>query len=393
MANGLIVPNIGERVLNFGGDGERTFEVARMTDPLLNFGAPLTPVDFTAQFPQPLDTTEVVAMCEEVTLLSYLPEVTTGLKSDLWRELNELAFTSGSASISFADGDCPNEYRHDGDNTSVDKKNIGAKKTLGISDIMHSIASQAAGYGMRTLIGPTPAGLGMPGAGDMSTFTREAIADLKEKEIRLGMTLVMNGHDNLLVNGNAISDSLQFDGVIQLLASGAHTNDNIASGTFSAAAFDRFLSEGCAKPTVLMGHPAAIQELLSSYFQLGFAGSQVIQTSSGENIVPGFNFASWVITGIGRLPVIGDTNFPRTNIGGGNFQSNIYGLRMTHNGVQLVYKATQIPLALNDLVSGCTAINFQIWSKTALVIKHKCAHSVYTSQFTGRIVTTCPVIL
>jgi hypothetical protein len=37
-------------------------------------------------------------------------------------------------------------------------------------------------------------------------------------------------------------------------------------------------------------------------------------------------------------------------------------------------------------------VSFEVWAKTALVIKHCCAHGVYTSQFTGRIVTTCPVI-
>jgi len=63
-----------------------------------------------------------------------------------------------------------------------------------------------------------------------------------------------------------------------------------------------------------------------------------------------------------------------------------------HNGEPLVYKATQIPLAFKDLAPGCTAISFQIWAKTALIIKAKCAQARYTKSFTGRIVTTCPVI-
>jgi len=67
-------------------------------------------------------------------------------------------------------------------------------------------------------------------------------------------------------------------------------------------------------------------------------------------------------------------------------------MRMNHNGVPLVYKLTQIPLAMKDLVPGCTAISFEVWAKTALIIKHCCAHGDYTGFFTGRIVTTCPVI-
>jgi hypothetical protein len=390
----IISPEIGARVLDLATNGAF---IQRATDPV-NPGYVL-PTDFAAQFPQPLDTTEIIAMCEEVTILKYLPEKITGLKGESWRELNELAFLSGTAAISFADGDCPEGFSHDGDDTTINKKNIGTKKVLGVSDILHSLASQAAGYGILNMVGPTPAGLGMPGANQATSFTMEAIAGLKEKEVLLGSTLVMNGWDNLLVNGDASGNALEFSGIVKLLAAGssAHANSTGASGTFAASSFDRFLSEGCAKPTVLLGHPTAIQELLSAYMQLSFQGSQVIQYNAGTGgatgITPGYNFASFVNTGIGRLEVVADSNFPRSNSGGGNFASKIYGLRMAHNGEPLVYKATQIPLALNDLTPGCTTIAFELWAKTALVIKHLCAHSVYSTLFTGNIVTTCPVIL
>ena len=385
----------GDLVLDLGGATRgSTFQVERATDPVISPAYAL-PGDFAAQYPTPVPTEEVITMCEELSMWQAIPEQITGLKQETWRELNELAFTSGTAAISFADGACPEEYRHDGDNTTVDLKNIGAKKTLGISDIMHSAAVAAAGYGIRTLVGGIPGGEGMPGGSQTTTFLQETVMDLKDKEVRLGMTLVLNGWDNLLVNGDKDGNSLEFDGVVQRLADPAcsvHTNDNTASGTFAAQGFNEFLSEGCAKATALFGPPQAIQELLSAYFQLGYQGSQIVNYASGDRIVPGFNFAGFVNTGIGRLPVVADTNFARTNIAGGKFQSKIYALRMTHNGVRLVYKITQIPLALNDLVPGCTTIAFQLWAKTALVIKHCCAQSVYTSQFTGRVVTTCPVI-
>jgi hypothetical protein len=65
---------------------------------------------------------------------------------------------------------------------------------------------------------------------------------------------------------------------------------------------------------------------------------------------------------------------------------------MVHNGEPFVYRSTQIPLAFKDLAPGCTAISFMEWAKTALVIKAMCAQGVYASQFSGRVVTTCPTV-
>jgi hypothetical protein len=396
MSQQLIVPDLmaGERVLDLGAGGKNAF-VSRAVDPVILPQPYATPGDFAGQYPTPLDPTEIIAMCEEITVWEALPEETTALKEYMWRELNELAFTSGSAYISFADGECPEEYRHDGDPTTVVLKNLGAKKTLSLSDIMHSQAVASSNWhGINRLVGGIPAGEGIPGGSQMPTFQQEFVADVKEKEIRLAMTLVMNGWDRLLVNGDVDGNALEFDGIVNRLAAPCtpHTNDNSASGTFTAAGFDRFLSESCAKPTHIFGHPQAIQEMMSAYFQLGFAGSQLVNFQNGDRITPGFNFGGFVNTGVGRLAVVADNNFPRLDAGGGLLQMRLYALRMNHNGIPLVYKLTQIPLALKDLVPGCTAISFEVWTKTALIIKHCCAHGVYTSQFTGRIVTTCPTI-
>lgn len=398
-----IVPDIapGEKVLNLGNEGGKSYAaeplVARATDPVLS-PAYSTPGDFAAQYPTPLDPTEIIAMCEEISLWQALPEEGTALKEHTWRELNELAFTSGSSYISFADGACPEEFSHDGDNTTVTLKNIGAKKSLGISDIMHSRAVAAANWnGINRLVAPLPAGQGLPGGTEAGTFVQEQVADLKEKEVRLAMTLVMNGWDRLLVLGNRVSNALEFDGFEQWAANQSctmHTNSSAwaSSGAFSASTFDRFLSESCAKPTTLFGHPQAMQELMGAYFTLGFQGSQVVNFNSGDRIVPGFNFAGFVNTGIGRLAVVADNNFTRLAGGVNLFVSHIFAMRMNHNGVPLVYKLTQIPLALKDLVPGCTAISFEVWAKTALIIKHCCAHGDYTGFFTGKSATTCPVI-
>lgn len=386
----------GEQVLDLGNGGNQAF-VAKATDPVVSNVA--TPIDFAAQFPTPLDQTEVITMCEEVSLLQNIPDLRGMLKTESWRELNELAFTSGSAYIAFADGACPEEYYHDGDNSSIDLKNIGAKKSLTISDIMHSMGSIGAGYGINALLGGFAGSSGMPGGQDTATMGLEAIASLKEKEVKLGMTLVLNGEDRLLAKGDAVNRTLEFSGIETLVtgANGAHTNSTSgqdASGTFSAANFDAWLAEACAKPTHLFGHPQTLQGMLSAYFQLGFQGSQIVNFQNGDRIIPGFNYAGYVSTGIGRLQVVADNNFTKAASGSNSFQSKIFALRMTHNGEPLVYRRTQIPLALKDLAPGCTAISFEIWKKTALIIKAMCAQGVYTfGGFSGRSsVTTCTSI-
>lgn len=389
-----INPLEGEQVVN-PSTGEAF--IARATDPVAANVA--TPGDFTAQFPTPLDPTEILTLCEEVTLLQAIPEKRTGLQQELWREMTSLAFTSGSNYIAFSDGTCPEEYQHNGSNTTVDLKNLGAKKSLTLSDIIHSAAVGQGGAGIEALLGGYAAGQGLPGAKDVATFGREAIANLKEKEVRLGMTLVLNGEDRLLAVGNASSRPLEFTGIENYVTSGngAHTNSvsgQDASGTFSAQSFDRWLSEACAKPTHLFGHPAAVQEVMSAYFQLGYQGSQVINVASGDRIIPGFNFGGFVNTGIGRLQVIADNNFTRTASGTNSFSSKVFALRMTHNGEPLVYRSTQIPLSLIDLAPGCTSIAFEIWKKTALIMKAMCAQGVYSfGSFGGRTgIASCTAI-
>lgn len=380
---------MNERVLDMANGGAF---VQQATDPVVSNVA--TPIDFAAQYPNPLDTTELIARCEEVSAWKAIPEHITGLKTETWREMDTLGLTSGSHYIGFADGACPEEYTHDGDNLYVNLKNIGVKKSLTISDIMHSNASRLAGYGIARLVGGFPGSEGMPGGSNAATFAQEAVADLKEKEVRLGSTIVMNGWDRLLVAGDATTYPLEFDGIEKWAANRTctfHTNVTTSSGTFSGDEFDRFLSEGCAKPQVIFGHPTAVQEMLSSYFA---RGTQAIEwTGPGDRIIPGFNFAGFVNTAVGRLGVVSDNNFARTSYASDTkFISTLYPLRMTQDGEDLVYKITQIPLALKDLAPGCTAISFEIWAKTALVIKMCCAQGAYTGFFTGRVVTTCPVI-
>lgn len=384
--------NLGE-----GATQEKAFVTTRTTDPVIIPQPYSSPADYAAQYPVPLDTTEILAMCEEVTLLKAIPEEMTALKQDFWREMTTLEFTSGSAYLSFQDGSCPEEYTHDGANKTVDIKNIGAKKSLSIRDIKQSQAIAAANWnGINALNGPAQVGEGLPGGNDVGTMQRKLVGDVKAKEIALASTLVLNGEDRLIVQGNHVNNSLEFTGFENWATNYSCTMHTPAvsgaSGTFSAAAFDRFLSEGCAKPTALFGHPQAIQELMSAYYQLGFAGSQVIQYTDGTRLVPGFNFAAFVNTGIGRLPVYADNNFRRDAAGAAAFQGDIWAMRMTHNGEPLVYRKTQIAFGIQDLVPGCTAISFMVWKATALIIKQCCAHGKYTALFSGSLASTCTLI-
>lgn len=395
---------MAEPILNLGEDAAVTKafvqgEVQRAADPVLTF--PGSPVDFAAQYPTPLDVTEILDMCEELGVWRAIPEQRTQLQQYTWREMTTLRFSGtlgAQTDIAFGDGLCPEPYIHDGGNSTITLKNIGARKVLSVSDILHSAAVAGANWhGINTLVGPNAASAGLPGGDLTNTFSREHVANLKEKEVRLGMTLVMNGWDRLLIQGDAATRALEFNG-IENYASGTsagacmHTNDNSASGTFSAISFDRFLAESCAKPTHLFGHPQALQEMMAAYFQLGFAGSQVIQVGNASRLTPGYNFAGQVNTGIGLLQVVADNNFRRTTSSSTTFQADIWALRMVHNGEPLVYKITQIPLGLTDLTPGCTAISFQIWAKTALVIKACCMHGRFIGQFTGRSISTCAVL-
>lgn len=393
---------MSEQVLNLGTDAvqEKSFALeTRTTDPVILPQPYSRPADYTAQYPTPLDPTEILTMCEEVSLYRSLPTERTALNAHTWREMTSLAFTSGSAYIAFADGECPEEYTHNGANTTVDIKNLGAKKTLSYRDIMHSRAVAGANWnGINTISAGFPGGEGMPGGDGASFNDRAFIADAKAKEMRLGMTLVLNGWDRLLALGNHSSNSLEFTGFEQWQTNYScsfHTRsatDLAASGTFSAITFDRFLSESCAKPTAIFGHPQTIQEMMAAYYQLGYQGSQLVNFSDGNRITPGFNFGSFVNTGVGKLPVVADYNFTITDAGGGAFQGDLWAMRMTHNGIPLVYRLDQVPLSMNDLVPGCTAISFQIWAATSLIIKACCAHSQWRGVFTGRVATTCTKI-
>ena len=123
-----------EAMLNLGEPVERT------TDPVILPQPYSQPADFTAQYPTPLDPTEILAFCEEITMVQAIPEISYSLNQHTWREMTSLAFTSGTQWVAFDDGECPEEYTHNGANQTVTIKNIGAKKTLSHRDIMHSTA-------------------------------------------------------------------------------------------------------------------------------------------------------------------------------------------------------------------------------------------------------------
>ena len=386
-----------EKMLEFKQNGATVASpVEKASDPVVSNVA--TPGDFTAQYPIPLDMREIIAMCDEVSMLQAIPQENTGLKAYTWREMDELDYVSGSDYVAFADGACPEEYEHDGDNYTLTLKNIGAKKSLMLSDIIDSQA-KAMGYGdaINRLIAPGNGTEGMPGDMGASRNPQTLVQNLKQKEIELASILVTNGWDEMIANGNTDDSALQFSGFENWESNNSvsfHTNATDLSGTFSAESFNQFLSEMCVKPSHVFGNSRAIQEIQMQYFELGYQGSQIVNFTDGNRITPGFNFGSLVNTAHGTLNLVADNNFSIDDSFGTYYTTNVFAMRMSHMGVPLVTRMTQIPLVYRDLTPGCTSISFQLWAKTALLIRQACAHGKYHMFATGRTgITTCPVIV
>jgi len=362
----------------------------RDTDPMYPNGVP-TPGDYTNEFGIAIDTTEILALCEEVGLYNALPEVVRGTKQESWKELTELDFASGCAGIAFPAGACPEDsYHHTDDGGPIALKHLGVRKTLTESDIMDSAASIAAGYGVSRIVGGFN-DQGLPGELDTASLLAGSITNVKEKEMRLGMILTLNGWDDLLVNGDVVGNPLEFDGITNLITAvnGARACTNGMTGTFSAANFERFIAAGCAHPQAVLGHPAALAEIAQGYFAIGY---QMVVMNDNANVVPGVHFANQIMTGVGPLALIGDTRFPRQDLGGGRFRTIVYPVRLTHNGENLIYKRTQIPLAAKDLMPGCSAVSFEVWAVTALVVKAMCAQALCEMTFEGIVDDGCAYV-
>jgi hypothetical protein len=367
--------------------------VEKANDPILRYPAALTPADFSFEFGTPIDTTELLTLCEETSMYEALPEVVNGSNTESWRESASMFLASGTASFSFAAGDCPSFVGSEtGTLMAVAKKHVGIMSTLTESDIQHSIASIAAGYGVRELLGPINAANSMD-------IGREAIRSLMDKEIKKQSILMLNGLDSLLVKGNAASITTEFTGIENYVtgANGARVNPSSSaySGTFNAQRFDEWLSAGVAKPTHLYSHPTTLQALKTGYWGLGASSgpAQILNfTGPAREVVPGLTFADTIMTSIGELVCVPNTRFSRTNHGDGSFSAKIYALRMAHNGEPLIYRATQIPLSYKELPPGCSAVQFMTWAVTALVIKWMKAQAVYTAKFQGLVDDGCTYV-
>jgi hypothetical protein len=370
------------------GDNGR---VDQTTDPVIAQPASITPADLAYEFGTPIDTTEIIALCEDTGLYTALPEVINGSKTESWREMTSLVNCSGTSYLAFTAGQCPDFMCNTtGAPKTVDKMHIGKMTTLTESDIQHSIASIAAGYGVRQLLGPA-----LPyGSAGASSMVRESIKSLMDKEIKKQQILVINGLDYLLVKGNDSVNPLEFDGMENMVtaANGACSNVLLGhySGTFSATHFDEWLAASCAVPTHIFGHPTALQQLKLGYLGLG---SQIISFNGpASNLVPGITFGDSIQTGVGLLRLVGDSRFTRTDHSDGTFSSTLYPLRMTHDGEPLVYRATQIPMAFKELTPGCSAISFMTWTVTALVVKAMCFQRLYRARFSGLAQDCCSYV-
>lgn len=354
------------------------------TDPGVLLQPYSQPADFTAQYPQPLDPTEILTECEEISVWRALPEKVEPFNADQWREMTDIDFATAAGLTNdgfFLKGGCPDRITASGETKSITKKYLGASQTLTFEDIQHSAAVAAIrGLGISRLLTHT---VGGPDVIDV-------VRDAKAKEIRKQEILVLNNWDLALVKGNSGVNTLAFDGIETqvVAANNARVNSN-PTGTFSIEYFDNFLVMGCARPTHIFGHPKALEAIKKGYLSLGAtAGAQPIQQvvltrGADGGVVPGMVLADEVFTSIGRIMLVPDFRFSVVQVGDDEFSSTVYPLRVRHNGENLVYKSTQTPLVFKDLSPGCTAISFMVYCVSALVIRHMCAQSAYTARFNG----------
>ncbi len=77
-ADATLVRSMAAQVLKSGMSGL----VEKATDPVILPQPYVTPADFSAQYPQPLDPTEILTLCEEITAWRVLPEVVTDYQAD-----------------------------------------------------------------------------------------------------------------------------------------------------------------------------------------------------------------------------------------------------------------------------------------------------------------------
>lgn len=363
------------------------------TDPVVLLQPYSAPSDYAAQYPQPLDPTEILDQCEEISVYRMLPEIVTPYNADQWREMTLIDFATSTGLTNdgfFQKGGCPDRITATGENKTITRMYLGAQQSLSFEDIQHSAAVAAIqGLGISRLMTHT---VGGPDVIDV-------VRDVKAKEIKKQEILVLSNWDLALVKGNSVINSLAFDGIETQVtnANGARVNTN-NTGTFDVETFDNFLNAGCARATHIFGHPKALEAVKKGYLSLGAtSGTQPIQQvvlSRGADggVVPGLVLADEIFTSIGRVILVPDFRFTATTTGANSFSSTLYCLRMRHGGEPIVYKSTQTPLVFKDLTPGCTAISFMVYAVTALVIKHMCAQAAYTARFSGTVGTGCSIV-
>lgn len=373
---------------NLGEQVEKTVE-----DPIVLLQPYTQPSDFTAQYPQPLDPTEILTECEEISVWRALPEKVTPFNADQWREMTDVDFATATGLTNdgfFAKGGCPDRITASGENKVITRMYLGSQQTLTFEDIQHSAAVAAIqGLGISRLMTHT---VGGPDVIDV-------VRDAKAKEIRKEEIVVLNNWDLALVKGDSSINTLAFDGIeTQVIeANGARVNAD-STGTFDIEEFDNFLVAGCAHATHLFGHPKALEAVKKGYLMLGAGGGYmpvqqvVLSRAADGGVVPGMVLADEVFTTIGKLTLVPDFRFTATQVADHAFVSSIYALRVRHGGEPIVYKSTQTPLVFKDLTPGCTSVSFMTYTVTALVIKHMCAQAKFTSQFVGVVGAGCSIV-
>lgn len=261
-------------------------------------------------------------------------------------------FVSGSnRKASFTAGGDPNDINPTRATYAVPKKSYGASGGLKDVDILASAAPGAA----------------ISINGDM--FSDDAAMLLS-----LLTTRTIQGIDYGLVNGDAATDTEDFDGIVKKVVNGTSGFYYDADGAaVSAGLINEHIVQMMAHgvyPTAIYCNPVLHQGIVEAY-QARTNASIVINDGANRSI--GL-WASNVVTPAGELPIVSDPRFPLTSTGSGPYaiKGAIYLAVEFHEGVRILYPEWQVPpTALNlGRVMGrgrATSTEFAVWAHLCLV--------------------------
>lgn len=285
-------------------------------------------------------------------LMSLGQPVVKNQLAAIYAVLTAASFVSGSnRKASFAAGGDPNDINPTRATYAVAKKSYGASGGLKDVDILASM---------------------MPGAA--ISINSEMFNDDAAMLLSLLTTRTIQGIDYGMINGNSVTDTEDFDGMVTKVVNGVSgfyydaDGDAVSAGLINEHVV-KMMASG-VYPTAIYCNPIFHQAIVEAY-QARTNASIAIMDGGQRSVGV---WATSVITPAGELPIISDPRFPITATGAGPYsiQGSIYLAVEFHDGVRILYPEWQVlPTALNlGKVMGrgrATSSEFAVWSHLVLV--------------------------